>query len=289
MFKCYLCGYEGDMKIKSKVNGRNMLLCPSCKLQFMYPQTSDEELSEIYSSNNYPTCSFDNGMDENTIIKMKRKTFNGILKKILPYCSSGNLLDIGCSSGILLEEAKLLGFNVYGLEISKYASDIAKKRIGEDRIYNGTLETCEFNNDFDVITMIDVIEHFRNPIDMLNIAKKMLHQNDKKYGYVLITTPNTDSYTNKIMGKKWPHYNTEHLFYFNLESMKKICSMTGFDILYYSSLMKSIKLDYLYNQLDRNGNNISKLIYLFNMIPIINKINFPFFTGDFVLILKNIL
>ncbi|MCZ9879964.1 hypothetical protein OFP68_13895 [Brachyspira hyodysenteriae] len=45
--------------------------------------------------------------------------------------------------------------------------------------------------------------------------------------------------------------------------MKKICSMTGFDILYYSSLMKSIKLDYLYNQLDRNGNNISKLIYLF--------------------------
>ncbi|MCZ9879994.1 class I SAM-dependent methyltransferase [Brachyspira hyodysenteriae] len=117
----------------------------------------------------------------------------------------------------------------------------------------------------------------------------MLHQNDKKYGYVLITTPNTDSYTNKIMGKKWPHYNTEHLFYFNLESMKKICSMTGFDILYYSSLMKSIKLDYLYNRLVRNGNNISKLIYLFNMIPIINEINFPFFTGDYVLILKNIL
>ncbi|MCZ9970441.1 class I SAM-dependent methyltransferase [Brachyspira hyodysenteriae] len=52
-------------------------------------------------------------MDENTIIKMKRKTFNGILKKILPYCSSGNLLDIGCSSGILLEEAEVLGFNVY--------------------------------------------------------------------------------------------------------------------------------------------------------------------------------
>ncbi|MCZ9970442.1 class I SAM-dependent methyltransferase [Brachyspira hyodysenteriae] len=35
---------------------------------------------------------------------------------------------------------------------------------------NGTLETCEFNNDFDIITMIDVIEHFRNPIDMLNMA-----------------------------------------------------------------------------------------------------------------------
>ena len=88
------------------------------------------------------------------------------------------------------------------------------------------------------------------------------------------------------MGKKWLHYNTEHLFYFNLESMKKICSITGFEIVYSHTLMKTMRLDYIYNQLKRSSNNISKLVGLFNIIPIINKINFPIFTGDFIVILK---
>ncbi|ELV05346.1 class I SAM-dependent methyltransferase [Brachyspira hampsonii] len=174
---CKLCGYEGEMKVKSIVNGSNILLCPNCTLEFMYPQTSDEELNKIYSGKNYPTCSFDNGAEENPITNMKRKTFNNILKKILPYCSNGNLLDIGCSSGLLLEEAKLIGFDPYGIEISEYASSIAKKRIGSDRIYNGTLETSSFNkNFFNVITMIDVIEHVRNPIETLKYVKNILNR-----------------------------------------------------------------------------------------------------------------
>ena len=56
----------------------------------MHPQTSDEKLNKIYSNENYPTCSFDKG-DENEIIKMKRKTFNNILNKVLPYCKGGNI------------------------------------------------------------------------------------------------------------------------------------------------------------------------------------------------------
>ena len=285
MYKCYLCNYEGEMKIKSNVNGSNILLCPNCTLEFMYPQTSDEELSKIYSNKNYPTCNFDNGIEENPMTLMKRKTFNRILKKILPYCSNGNLLDIGCSSGLLLEEAKLLGFEPYGMEISEYASGIAKKRIGNDRIHNGILETSNFNkNFFNVITMIDVIEHVKNPIEILKNVKNIL--NNTGGGYILITTPNTYSFTNKIMGSKWPHYNSEHLFYFNLKSIKKICSIAGFEIVYYSSLIKIMRLDYICNQLNRSSNNISKLISLFGYIPIIGKMRFPILTGDFIVILK---
>ncbi|HJH55529.1 MAG TPA: class I SAM-dependent methyltransferase [Brachyspira hyodysenteriae] len=282
---CKLCGYEGEMKIKSNVNGSNILLCPNCTLEFMYPQTSDEELNKIYFSSEYPTCSFDNGIDENPITKMKRKTFNNILKKILPYCSSGNLLDIGCSSGILLEEAKLLGFDVYGLEISEYASNIAKKRIGSDRIYNGTLETSNFNkNFFNVITMIDVIEHVRNPIETLKYVKNILNSTG---GYILITTPNTYSFTNKIMGSKWTHYNSEHLFYFNKLSIKKLCDICGYELIYCSSFAKTMRLDYMYYQMKGHCHSfVSNVINIVSNIPIISKINFPIFTGDFVVILK---
>ncbi|MDA0065288.1 class I SAM-dependent methyltransferase [Brachyspira hyodysenteriae] len=35
---------------------------------------------------------------------------------------------MGCSSGLLLEEAKSFGFDTYGIEISEYASNIAKEK-----------------------------------------------------------------------------------------------------------------------------------------------------------------
>ena len=288
MYKCYLCDYKGDMKIKSNVNGRDIVECPECKLQFMHPQTSDEELNNIYSSTNYPTCSFDTG-DDNLITNMKRKTFKNILKKILPYCDNGNLLDIGCSSGLLLEEAKSIGFNVYGLEISQYASSIAKKRIGNDRIHNGTLETSQFDkNFFDIITMIDVIEHFRDPISTLLDVKKIINN---LYGgeYILITTPNTDSLTNKLMGKRWAHYNSEHLYYFNLESIKKLCQKIGFELVFHSDLIKTIRLDYMYFQMkEHNQGIIFDIIKIIKNIPLINNIDFPISSGDFIVILKKI-
>lgn len=286
MYKCNLCNYYGYMKVISKIEDRNILLCPNCKLQFMYPQTSDEELNKIYSSKNYPTCSFDNGIEENSITSMKRKTFNNILKKILPYCSSGKLLDIGCSSGLLLDEARLLGFEPYGIEISEYASNIAKKRIGSERIYNGTLETSNFNkNFFNVITMIDVIEHVRNPIETLKYARNIL--NNTGGGYILITTPNTYSFSNKIMGSKWTHYNSEHLFYFNKLSIKKLCDICGYELIYCSSFAKTMRLDYMSFQMKEHCHSfVSNLMNIVSNIPIIGKINFPIFTGDFIVILK---
>lgn len=216
---------------------------------------------------------------------MKRKTFNEVLKKILPYCNYGNLLDIGCSSGLLLEEAKSFGFDTYGIEISEYASNIAKKRIGSNRIHSGTLETSNFNkNFFNVITMIDVIEHVRNPIETLKYAKNILDSTGG--GYILITTPNTYSFTNKIMGSKWIHYNSEHLFYFNKLSIKKLCDICGYELIYCSSFAKTMRLDYMYYQMKEHNHLLMSNILNILSNTLIKNIDFHISSGDFLCILK---
>ena len=53
MYKCYLCDYEGDMKIKSNVNGRDIVECPKCKLEFIYNQPTFDEIRKIYSNEYY--------------------------------------------------------------------------------------------------------------------------------------------------------------------------------------------------------------------------------------------
>ena len=174
MYKCFLCDYEGDMKIKSSVEGREIVKCPKCELEFIYNQPTFEEIKKIYSSDYYKAWGMESG--ENTeVASMKKSTFADMLKKILPYKNSGNILDIGTASGFLLEEAKKLGFEPYGVELSEYSSSIAKKKLAENRIFNGTLEDARFEeNFFDIITMCDFLEHSQNPVNILNICHKLL-------------------------------------------------------------------------------------------------------------------
>ena len=290
MYKCFLCDYEGNMEIKSSVEGRDIVKCPKCELEFIYNQPSFEEIKNIYSSDYYKAWGMESG--ENTeVASMKKSTFADMLKKILPYKKSGNILDIGTASGFLLEEAKKLGFEPYGVELSEYSSSIAKKKFGDERIFNGTLENAPFEeNFFDIITMCDFLEHSQNPINILNISHKLL--NITAYsngGYIMITVPNTNSFTHNIMGKKWTQYKLEHLFYFNKKNIEIMAKKTGFEVIYFKPALKTMTLKYMRDQFDvYKLFPITQLLNIINLIPIINKLKFKIRLGESLIILKKI-
>lgn len=289
MYKCYLCDYEGDMKIKSNVAGRDIVACPNCKLEFIYNQPSFDEIKNIYSNEYYKSWGMENG-ENNEVALMKKSTFRNMLKKILPYKKSGNILDIGTASGFLLEEAKKIGFEPYGVELSEYSSSIAKQKFGNDRIHNGTIETSNFpENFFDLITMTDLLEHIQKPIEMLEICYKMLKQYSTGGGYIMITVPDTTSFTHNIMKSKWMQYKLEHLFYFNKNNFEIMAKNTGFEIIYMKPAVKTMTLQYIRNQF-----NIYKLFPLtqifniINYIPILNTLRFNITLGESLVILKKV-
>ena len=290
MYKCFLCDYKGNMEIKSSVEGRDIVKCPKCELEFIYNQPSFEEIKNIYSSDYYKAWGMESG--ENTeVASMKKSTFADMLKKILPYKKSGNILDIGTASGFLLEEAKKLGFEPYGVELSEYSSSIAKKKFGDERIFNGTLENAPFEeNFFDIITMCDFLEHSQNPINILNISHKLL--NITAYsngGYIMITVPNTNSFTHNIMGKKWTQYKLEHLFYFNKKNIEIMAKKTGFEVIYFKPALKTMTLKYMRDQFNvYKLFPITQLLNIINLIPIINKLKFKIRLGESLIILKKI-
>ncbi|MCZ9879963.1 methyltransferase domain-containing protein [Brachyspira hyodysenteriae] len=165
--------------MKKKVNERDIVCCPNCKLEFIYNQPNFEEIKSLYRKDYYEVLGMEDG-ENNEVAMSKKSTFRNMLKKILPCKKSGNILDIGTASGFLLEEAKEMGFEPYFIEISEYSSSIAKKKFGEDRIYNGTLETAPFeNNFFDVITMTDLLEHVQDPVSILKNFEQIIK---KLYG-----------------------------------------------------------------------------------------------------------
>ena len=287
MYKCYLCDYEGDMKIKSNVNGRDIVECPKCKLEFIYNQPTFDEIRKIYSNEYYKSWGMESG-ETNEVSYMKKSTFHNMLLKILPYKKYGNILDIGTASGFLLEEAKKLGFEPYGVELSEYSSSIAKKKFGDDRIHNGTLETSQFDkNFFDVITMTDLLEHVQDPVSTLKISYELL--NNTGGGYILITVHDTSSFTHNIMKEKWTQYKLEHLFYFNKTNMEVIAKKTGFEIIYMKPALKTMTIQYMRNQFNvYKLFPITQIFNLINYIPIINNFRFNIKLGESLVILKKV-
>lgn len=185
-YRCTLCSYYGKMKVKSKIDSRKILSCPSCKFQFMYPKPTSEEIKNIYGRDYFGAWGIGDG-ETKEVANMKKKTFKNILKGIIPYKNKGNILDVGCATGFLLEEASEIGFNPYGIEISEYASSIAKNKFGEKRIYTGTLENHNFDEDsFDVITMCDCIEHVEDPISVLTLSNQLLKNTLNSKGGVYV-------------------------------------------------------------------------------------------------------
>ena len=293
MSKCLLCNYEGNMKIKSIIDNKDIVMCPQCQFEFMDPIPTDEEIKNIYSKNYFESWGIGDG-ETKEVANMKKDTFKHILNRITTYVKSGNILDVGTATGFLLEEAQKLGFEPYGIEISEYASSIAKSKFGEDKIYNGTLETHIFKeNFFDLITMCDVIEHVKDPINTLLIANKLL-RNISYYtnvggGYLLITTPNTKSFTAKILKSKWHRYMLEHLIYFNKKSMKQLAQKTGFEVLKSYPCIKIVNLDFLYSiAKDYKQFLISDIVKVLHSIPLIKKVDFPVLMGELTYILKKV-
>ena len=66
-----------------------------------------------------------------------------------------------------------MGYNVFGIEISHEAYAIAKNKI--NKIKNTDLISARYNsNFFDIITLWDVIEHVKNPHEVINEISRIL-------------------------------------------------------------------------------------------------------------------
>lgn len=96
------------------------------------------------------------------------------------------VLDVGCATGVILRAFRDLGASeVYGVELSDYASQIAKEVIGDEYIITGSgHDLSKFaDNSIDVYFTSEVIEHvpYTHHLYMLREAYRVLKPNGVAY------------------------------------------------------------------------------------------------------------
>ncbi|MBH21392.1 MAG: bifunctional 3-demethylubiquinol 3-O-methyltransferase/2-polyprenyl-6-hydroxyphenol methylase [Rhodobiaceae bacterium] len=93
------------------------------------------------------------------------------------------ILDIGCGGGLACEPIAKLGGLVHGIDADKEAIKIAKqhsKNVGLDILYeNKSVEKLELSDEskYDIIFVLELIEHVDNPSDLLKKIDPYLKEN----------------------------------------------------------------------------------------------------------------
>ncbi len=222
---CNLCGSD-DTELLFVKRGFNIVQCKKCGLVYVNPRRTLQSLKNHYTEEFFTDCGNRGysdyiGMEKELKIKFGRK-----IKTVEKIKKGGKLLDVGCATGFFLDVAKDRGWEVFGVELSDFASNYARKK--GLNVFTGDLTDTNFPDEyFDVVTMWEVIANLTDPHRNLIEVHRVL----KKNGLVVISTGNINSIFAKFHGISWEILTpTGHLYYFSPMTLRNMLNATGFKI-----------------------------------------------------------
>lgn len=232
--KCVVCGSTTNKQLDfvPSYGKYNLMECDECGLRYLLSEKFETLDDDSYWDDvNRKIYAMPGVLKE-----FKKKQFK-YLKNILKLSPPNKrFLDVGCGNGIFLNNAKLNGFEVTGIEPSSIAVDLCKQQYG----FSPTLGYLDVNSDlpkdFGALSAWDVIEHVADPKDFLKICHAHLIQG----GIFILETPDESSWVRKLINiidvvKKFLKiggaskiYYPSHRYYFTHKAMNILLNNAGF-------------------------------------------------------------
>lgn len=224
--------------------------CRTCKLVYMNPRPSREELNKVYNIDYLDKNFYDM---ESLNKRRMREVYQKKIQTLKKIKSSGKILDIGAGIGGFIYLAKKAGYDVEGLEVSSSEVALAKKKYGID-LKHGILSQKDYcPGTFDIIHMHHVLEHVFNPTETLMIIFNLL----KIGGYFYFEIPNdfhsSVFYYNrlkKILGKdsSFSKPSIHHLYFFDYNTILKYINKIKFKIIFIEGKFHEVNFKYRFTK-----------------------------------------
>ncbi|HEX9812147.1 MAG TPA: class I SAM-dependent methyltransferase [Burkholderiales bacterium] len=236
---CVVCSGATEIALYCTVGAIDYVQCRRCRLVYVDRLASDDAMRGAYSGG--------------VIRKLRRRLMAPFRKlrhhkhfaqsmerarRIYAFAGSQvdrngetiRFLDIGCNRGYLLAAAIERGAQVYGIELVREITLPFRNTYPElrDRIYSEKLSQVAPRLDsgsFDLITAIDVVEHFEDPVEDM----RQIHRLLKVGGAAVLQTPDAGCEQAKATGAAWGALKPlEHLHLFNRENFAAFAKAIGF-------------------------------------------------------------
>lgn len=191
MSTCPLC----DSKSISHIGTRNnfsLVYCTQCFFVFL---DQDFDYADYYNDFYYENYHNASALfDEKRVLNgaysysdsaiLHRKTYAEALCTVEKFVTIKGLryLDIGCAEGLGLEVAKEKGMAVYGIDVSPHSIDECHKKGYANTFVTELIHSKDQISNMDVVTMLDVLEHIKDPRSNLQALSGVV----KMGGYVYV-------------------------------------------------------------------------------------------------------
>ena len=199
--------------------------CSACGFRYLSPRLTEASMLEVYRSGAYfegGEVGYDSYAGQAPAL---RATFRRVVADMVKAgFGGGDLLEIGCGYGFLLEEARSAFRSCSGTEFADEAASAARAR-GLD-VVTGGIEALPPGRRFDCIVATHVIEHVYDPRGFIGAVKLLLRPG----GTLLLGTPDMGSLWRRTMGARWPSFKVpEHVLYFDRPSLTGLLADSGFE------------------------------------------------------------
>lgn len=241
--QCYLCRSK-KIQVAFKKLGFTIIRCRDCGLfQMDFTGSYSEFIREYYnreffkgSSNRAGYCDYEGDR------AAEEKNMQTYLRGIKRFQTGGTLLDIGCATGLFMLQAQKQGFDVYGIDVSDYATRIAKRRFGK-KIKASPVEKARYpENFFDAVTLFDVVEHVQDPRRILTKLHRFLQPD----GILVINTGDAGSQLARFQGKDWHFFiPPQHFYNFSRDTLTALLTQSGYQVVRVEKKGKWVSLRYL--------------------------------------------
>ena len=222
---CQICGQARGWSLVTHLprflfkKKANILSCKGCGVGKTEPPPSTS--FEYYENNDRNDKLF---TDRSVVYKGFSRALLQLLKIENPR--GKKLLDFGCGGGFVVEVAKEMGFESYGIE-----ANMTMVRWCQERGLNVESKSIESlvveDKKFDIIIFSAVLEHIEDPISILLECKKLLTPT----GVLAISQAAYDGLLPKIFPWGWYGWQPqEHFWHFNKGSIETMASKSGLQV-----------------------------------------------------------
>lgn len=228
-----------DLQITDRRYGCTLTLLRCAGCGFIYAEGAElDELLGLYGQLE------DDGYTET--LETRALQMRWLLRQGLRDCPQARTaLDIGAGAGLLARECVARGLDAVGVEPSASLVKVGREKFGL-RMYEGTFPHPELTGrKFDLVFLVDVIEHVARPVELLRAAGEALTDQ----GRFVVVTPDVASLAARWGGKRWWHYRLAHVGYFDRRTLDDALRRAGLEPVRYVRAKWFFPIGYLAERL----------------------------------------
>jgi SAM-dependent methyltransferase len=207
-----------------------LVQCGTCGLLYQNPRPALDAI-DFYYPPEYdpfipPPWSNPNRIQQLLHLYGLKKRWRLIEHHAPPRNDGRSILDVGCATGVFLA-AGSADWHKVGVELTEDAAQIARSQFGL-HIHQGTLEQAPLHaQQFDVITMWDVLEHLHDPHTSLLRVRELLRPD----GIFVARVPNLSAWDARLCGRYWAGLDQpRHMFVPDETTLIAMLKQAGFRV-----------------------------------------------------------